>query len=140
MTSRALREATLLVMAALSRGTRHGYGIITEVQEISGGRVTLRAGTLYAALDHLRAAGLIGVDREEVTAGRFRRYYRLIHSASGPDLRVGDAEREAAAAALAEHYAQGRLTFDELGARLHAALTATVRSDLARAARDLPHP
>src|SRR6202046_1676422 len=31
-----------------------------------------------------------------------------------PGLRAGDADRDAAAAALAEHFAQGRLTLDEL--------------------------
>jgi Domain of unknown function (DUF1707)/Transcriptional regulator PadR-like family len=137
------REATLLVLAALSRGSQHGYGIITDVQEISGGRVRLQAGTLYAVLDRLRAAGLVGVDREEVADGRFRRYYRLAgHAprlpAPGRDLRVGDADREATAAALGEHFAQGRLTFDELTARLHAALTATVQSEISRTMQDLP--
>jgi len=104
---------------------------------------------LYSALDRLRAAGLIGVDREEVAAGRLRRYYRLIpppaisaarhHLASGPDLRAGDADREAAAAALGEHFAQGRLTLDELLARLDATFAATVQSEIAATTRDLPH-
>ena len=148
MATRALQEATLLVLTALSRGSQHGYGIITDVQEISGGRVNLRAGTLYTALDRLRAAGLIGVDREEIVASRLRRYYRLIprppeiparhHPAPGPDLRVGDAERDATAAALGEHFARGRLTFDELIARLDAAFTATMRSEIAQTTRDLP--
>ena len=148
MTTRGLQEATLLVLTALSRGSQHGYGIIADVQQISGGRVTLRAGTLYAALDRLRAAGLIGVDREEVADGRPRRYYRLTaqpalsaarhRMAPGPDLRAGDADREAAAAALGEHFAQGRLTLDELLARLDAAVTATLRSEIARTTRDLP--
>ena len=150
MTTRGLQEATLLVLTALSRGSRHGYGIIADVRQISGGRVTLRAGTLYTALDRLRAAGLIGVDREEVADGRPRRYYRLIpqpaisaarhHLAPGPDLRAGDADREAAAAALGEHFAQGRLTLDELIARLDAAFTATLQSEIAQTTRDLPHP
>jgi DNA-binding PadR family transcriptional regulator len=147
MTTRALQEATLLVLAALSRGSQHGSGIITEVRKISGGRVTLRAGTLYAALDRLRTDGLIGVDREEIVADRLRRYYRLVPAqasatrpqlAPGPDRRVGDADREAAAAALGEHFAQGRLTLEELIARLDAALTATVQSDIAETTRDLP--
>jgi DNA-binding PadR family transcriptional regulator len=148
VTTRGLQEATLLVLTALSRGSQHGYGIIADVQQISGGRVTLRAGTLYAALDRLRAAGLIGVDREEVADGRPRRYYRLTaqpalsaarhRMAPGPDLRAGDADREAAAAALGEHFAQGRLTLDELLARLDAAVTATLRSEIARTTRDLP--
>jgi hypothetical protein len=149
MTTHGLQEATLLVLTALSRGSRHGYGIITDVQQISGGRVTLRAGTLYTALDRLRAAGLIGVDREEVAAGRLRRYYRLIpqpavsaardHTASGPALRAGDVDRDAAAAALGEHFAQGRLTFDELLARLDATFTATTQSEIAETTRDLPY-
>ena len=41
-------------------------GIISEVADISAGRVRLRAGTLYTALDRLRADGLIDVDREEI--------------------------------------------------------------------------
>ncbi len=143
MASRALQEATLLVLLALSRGSRHGYGILTDVQEISGGRVKLRAGTLYTALDRLRADGLVGIDREEIVASLPRRYYRLIPAprprlAPGPDLRAGDADREAAAAALAEHFAQGRLALDELIARLDVAFTATMRSEIAHTTRDLP--
>jgi DNA-binding PadR family transcriptional regulator len=39
--------------------------------------VQLRAGTLYTALDRLRADGLIAVDSEEIVGNRLRRYYRL---------------------------------------------------------------
>jgi hypothetical protein len=157
MTTRALQEATLLVLTALSRGSQHGYGIITDVQEISGGRIKLRVGTLYTALDRLRADGLIGIDREEIVANRLRRYYRLASTLtladSGrrpaeaatrhrltpvPDLRIGNADREAAAAALREHFVQGRLTLEELITRLDAALTATMRSEIAQTTRDLP--
>jgi DNA-binding PadR family transcriptional regulator len=77
MGTRAMQEATFLILTALADGSQHGYGIITDVQEISGGRVRLRAGTLYTALDRLRVDGLIGMDREEVVDGRLRRYYRL---------------------------------------------------------------
>jgi len=159
MTTRALQEATLLVLTALSRGSQHGYGIITDVQEISGGRIKLRVGTLYTALDRLRADGLIGIDREEIVANRLRRYYRLASrlppADSGrrpaeatpatqhrltpiPDLRIGNTDREAAAAVLREHFVQGRLTLEELITRLDAALTATMRSEIAQTTRDLP--
>ena len=77
MSVRAMQEATFLILTALANGSQHGYGIITDVQEISGGRVRLRPGTLYTALDRLRADELIGVDREEIVDGRLRRYYRL---------------------------------------------------------------
>lgn len=72
-----MQEATFLILTALAAGSQHGYGIITDVGEISGGRVRLRAGTLYAGLDRLRAEGLVLVDREEIVDGRLRRYYRL---------------------------------------------------------------
>jgi len=72
-----MQEATFLILTALADGAQHGYGIINEVQDISGGRVRLRAGTLYTALDRLRADQLITVDREEIVEGRLRRYYRL---------------------------------------------------------------
>ena len=66
-----------MILTALAAGSQHGYGIITEVQQISGGQVRLRPGTLYTALDRLRADELIGVDRDEIVDGRLRRYYLL---------------------------------------------------------------
>jgi DNA-binding PadR family transcriptional regulator len=72
-----MQEATFMILTALATGSQHGYGIIADVQEISGGRVRLRPGTLYTALDRLRADELIEVDREEIVDGRLRRYYRL---------------------------------------------------------------
>jgi len=72
-----MQEATFLILTALADRSQHGYGIINEVAKISGDRVRLRAGTLYTALDRLRADALIVVDREEVVDNRLRRYYRL---------------------------------------------------------------
>lgn len=72
-----MQEPTFLILTALASGPQHGYGIMTDVAEISGERVKLRAGTLYAALDRLRADGAIDVDREEVVDSRLRRYYKL---------------------------------------------------------------
>ncbi|MHB1596400.1 MAG: PadR family transcriptional regulator [Streptosporangiaceae bacterium] len=77
MSKRVMQEATFLILTALADGSQHGYGIIADVAEISGGRVKLRAGTLYTALDRLRADSLISLDREEIVEGRLRRYYRL---------------------------------------------------------------
>jgi DNA-binding PadR family transcriptional regulator len=83
MTARAMQEATYLILTALAAGSQHGYGIIADVSEISGGRVQLRAGTLYTALDRLRGDGLIIVDREEVVENRLRRYYQLTPEGRG---------------------------------------------------------
>ena len=71
-----------MILTALSGGSQHGYGIIGEVAQISDGRIQLRAGTLYAALDRLRADGLVDVDREEIVDNRLRRYYRLTSTGS----------------------------------------------------------
>lgn len=72
-----MQETTFLILTALAAGSQHGYGIITDVEQISDGRVKLRAGTLYTALDRLRNDDLITVDREEIVDNRLRRYYRL---------------------------------------------------------------
>jgi len=72
-----MREATFLILTALTGEARHGYGIIQEVAQLSAGRVRLLPGTLYTALDRLVAQGLVEFDREEVIDGRARRYYRL---------------------------------------------------------------
>jgi DNA-binding PadR family transcriptional regulator len=83
MTARAMQEATYLILTALAAGSQHGYGIIADVSEVSGGRVRLRPGTLYTALDRLRGDGLIVVDREEIVDNRLRRYYRLTPEGKG---------------------------------------------------------
>lgn len=62
---------------ALAAGARHGYAIMTDVAGISEGRVRLRPGSLYAALNRLLVEGLVEFDREEIVDGRLRRYYRL---------------------------------------------------------------
>ena len=150
MSTRSRHEATCLILTVLAGGSQHGYGIVTGVRQISGGRVRLRAGTLYLALDRLHTDGLVGADREEVAASRVRRYYRLSAAsagwlpagarqrAAGPYLRIGDADRDATVAALCDHFAQGRLTAEELGARLDAVLAATTQGEVARATWDLP--
>ncbi|GAA3769907.1 hypothetical protein GCM10022225_65910 [Plantactinospora mayteni] len=73
----ALREPTFLILTALAEQPQHGYGVLEDVRGISEGRVNLRAGTLYAVLDRLRAEGLVEVDREEIVQSRLRRYYRI---------------------------------------------------------------
>jgi Domain of unknown function (DUF1707) len=59
--------------------------------------------------------------------------------ATRPELRVGDAERDTTATLLREHYAQGRLSTDELNERLDAAFSATTQGQLAEVTHDLPH-
>src|ERR1700728_475843 len=58
--------------------------------------------------------------------------------ATGYNIRVGDAERETIAGQLREHYADGRLTLDELNERLDQAVAAKTKADLNTVMRDLP--
>jgi hypothetical protein len=58
--------------------------------------------------------------------------------ATGSNIRVGDAEREAVASQLRDHYADGRLTLDELNERLDQVFAAKTRTELAMVTRDLP--
>lgn len=78
-----MQEPTFLILTALAARPLHGYGVIQSVTELSAGEVTLRAGTLYGALDRLTEQGLIAVDKQEAVDGRLRRYYRLTDSGAG---------------------------------------------------------
>ncbi len=67
-------------LLALAEGERHGYGIMKEVEERSGGTVKLRTGTLYTLLARLLEEGLIaeaplpdGAERGDER----RKYYQL---------------------------------------------------------------
>lgn len=89
-----MREPTFLVLTALAGGRLHGYGVIQSVLALSGGRVRLRPGTVYGALDRLESDGLVASDGEEVETGRVRRYFRL--TALGQETLAAETERMAA--------------------------------------------
>ena len=95
-----LQEPTFLILTALAGGPLHGYGVIQEVTRLSDGRVVLRPGTLYGALDRLTDQGHVVADREEVVDGRLRRYYRLTDE--------GATVLEAEAHRLADNAAEAR--------------------------------
>jgi len=57
-----------------------------------------------------------------------------------PRLRIGDAERQAAADALAGHYVEGRLDADEHAERLERIWAARTQGDLMPLFADLPAP
>lgn len=64
-------EPSLYILVSLSGGPKHGYAIMTDVEEISG--VPLGPGTLYGALARLERRGLI----EALPPEDRRRPYRL---------------------------------------------------------------
>jgi DNA-binding PadR family transcriptional regulator len=68
------------VLLALADGERHGYGIMLEVRERTGGKVRLGPGTLYGVIKRLKEGGLIAESgtRPDPEADDERRcYYRL---------------------------------------------------------------
>src|SRR6202140_4378529 len=68
------------ILLSLAGGEQHGYGIMQEVLERSGGKVRLWPATLYGSLKRLIEAELIQ-ESDERPAPEFddarRRYYRL---------------------------------------------------------------
>jgi hypothetical protein len=62
------------------------------------------------------------------------------HSPVRHATRIGDAERDAAAQELGDHFAAGRLTIEELHERLSLVLSAQTRGHLIRVMADLPAP
>ncbi len=95
-----LREATYFVLAALLDGPLHGYAVARAAETLSEGRVRLGAGTLYGALGRLADEGLVALERDEVVAGRRRRYYALTDQ--GRRALGAEAERLRARAALVQ--------------------------------------
>ena len=53
-----LTEAVYYILLSVTQ-PMHGYGIIQNVKEMSGGRLVLAAGTLYGAITNLLAKGWI---------------------------------------------------------------------------------
>lgn len=86
-----VREPTLLLLSALAPGPKHGYALMEGVAELSGGRVRLKPGSLYATLDRLEREGLVTESGTEVVAGRHRRYYALTDA--GTEALAGQVER-----------------------------------------------
>jgi len=64
-------EPSLYILVSLSGGPKHGYAIMTDVEEISGS--PMGPGTLYGALARLERRGLI----EALEPEERRRPYRL---------------------------------------------------------------
>ena len=65
------------LLTSLLTGPQHGYGLLRDVETLSGGRLSPPVGSLYRVIDALVRDGLIVEDHEELVEGRQRRYYRL---------------------------------------------------------------
>ena len=74
MTSNRLgrtQDPTLMVLTSLTGGSKHGYALIRDIDEMTG--IALGPGTLYGVLARLEEEGLI----EALAAEDRRRPYRI---------------------------------------------------------------
>ena len=101
-----VREPTLLLLSALAPSPKHGYALMEAVTDLSGGRVRLKPGSLYATLDRLEREGLVSESGTEVVSGRHRRYYALTDA--GTEALSGQVERLERLAATASEALQRR--------------------------------
>jgi DNA-binding PadR family transcriptional regulator len=75
-----LPSATFHILMAVASDDRHGYAIIQDVEQRTGGRLRLSAGTLYRSIQRMLEQGLLMETNErpapELDDER-RRYYRI---------------------------------------------------------------
>jgi DNA-binding PadR family transcriptional regulator len=75
-----LPPATFHILLALAKEDRHGYAVMQDVEERTGGELRLSAGTLYRSIQRMLQQDLIRETRDrpapELDDER-RRYYRI---------------------------------------------------------------
>ena len=75
-----LPVAQLHILLALATGDKHGYAIMTEVEVLTEGAVTMGPGTLYGTVKKMLRAELVeeSDERPDPTLDdQRRRYYRI---------------------------------------------------------------
>ena len=69
---------SLLILASLAGGEKHGYAIMKDVETQTDGRMKMGPGTLYGSIKRMLADGLIEDAGEKVDHDdERRRYYQL---------------------------------------------------------------
>jgi DNA-binding PadR family transcriptional regulator len=101
----SLTPAVFALLLALADGERHGYALMSDVDELTAGVVRLGPGTLYRSLQRMRVDGFIeelddpAPDEQHDRRSERRRSYRL--TAAGRDAASREAERLAVLVAAA---------------------------------------
>ena len=72
-----LTPAVFYILFALAEGEKHGYAIMKEVANVSGGQFTLGPATLYTTIQRLLELGLIEETSTSSDSERRRRCYQL---------------------------------------------------------------
>jgi DNA-binding PadR family transcriptional regulator len=97
-----INQDAFYILLVLLHGERHGYAIMREANERSGGTVLLQAGALYRLLRRMLDDGLVVESQRRPAADsddERRRYYRV--TALGRRTIAAEAERMASLAAAA---------------------------------------
>lgn len=68
-----LTEAFYYILLAL-RKPNHGYGVIQEIEELTGGRVVLGPGTLYGALQTMQKREWIRIYSQDTESRKKKEY------------------------------------------------------------------
>ena len=108
-----LPVAQLHILLALIAGEKHGYAIMSEVEALTEGAVTMGPGTLYGTVKRMLKSGLVEETDERPDPkldDERRRYYRLTgFGARVLDSEIARMEQLAQAAQTRRAVARGKL-------------------------------
>lgn len=109
MYSKELLKGTIsaIILKLLSENEKmYGYEISQKVKELSHGKILLKDGSLYPALQKMTSDGLLSF-KEEMVGGRVRKYYYITQQ--------GQIEKTAYVAELKDFIStMNRIVFPEL--------------------------
>lgn len=77
MKKEPLTESYFYILLCLYKGPNHGYGIMQQSAQMSGGRVKIGSGTMYGATSNMLKKGWIEEAGSETDISSRRRLYRL---------------------------------------------------------------
>ncbi len=89
-----LPTAVFHILIGLADRDRHGYSIMQDTSERTGGKVRLSAGTLYSSIHRMLEQGLVEELRESPdpeSSDERRRYYRI--TKRGREAALAEAQR-----------------------------------------------
>ncbi|MEO3946787.1 PadR family transcriptional regulator [Gorillibacterium sp. CAU 1737] len=100
-----LTEAFYYILLVLQPGPAHGYGMMQEVERLTGGRLKIGPGTLYTALNALTSKKLIVNTNESDPADSRRKLYAS--TPLGTQVAQAEMKRMEELVRHGHHYLQG---------------------------------
>ena len=86
-----LHPRDYLILFALTEGSRHGYGIVKDIESFTGGTVSLDPSNLYRSIKRLVETGLVAESDQEPEDPARRRMYEI--TTLGRNVVTAEAER-----------------------------------------------